>query len=59
MSEKMTLSSSAISQIETELKKYPDDRKQSAVMAALRIVQQDRPRPVETQDGGSRSAPRQ
>jgi len=41
MSEKMTLSSSAISQIETELKKYPDDRKQSAVMAALRIVQDE------------------
>jgi len=37
----MTLSASAISQIEKELEKYPDDRRQSAVMAALRIVQDE------------------
>jgi NADH-quinone oxidoreductase subunit E len=34
-----TLSPSAISEIEIELAKYPADRRQSAVMAALRIVQ--------------------
>jgi len=37
----MTLSVSAIAQIEKELNKYPDDRRQSAVMAALRIVQEE------------------
>jgi len=37
----MTLSASAVSKIEKELKKYPDDRKQSAVMAALSIVQEE------------------
>ena len=38
---KMTLSDSAIAQIEKELEKYPEDRKESAVMAALRIVQDE------------------
>ena len=37
----MTLSDSAIAQIEKELEKYPEDRKESAVMAALRIVQDE------------------
>jgi NADH-quinone oxidoreductase subunit E len=37
----MTLSAAAISQIEKELEKYPSDRRQSAVMAALRIVQEE------------------
>ncbi|GBE08604.1 NADH-quinone oxidoreductase subunit 2 [bacterium BMS3Bbin11] len=37
----MTLSAAAISQIEKELEKYPADRRQSAVMAALRIVQEE------------------
>jgi NADH-quinone oxidoreductase subunit E len=37
----MTLSASAITQIEKELEKYPADRKESAVMAALRIVQDE------------------
>ncbi len=36
-----TLSPVAISQIEKELEKYPADRRQSAVMAALRIVQEE------------------
>ncbi len=37
----MILSTAAISQIEKELEKYPADRKQSAVMAALRIAQEE------------------
>ena len=37
----MTLSAAAISQIEKELEKYPLDRRQSAVMAALRIAQEE------------------
>ncbi len=37
----MTLSASAVAQIEKELEKYPADRRQSAVMAALRIVQEE------------------
>ncbi|MFW2439520.1 MAG: NADH-quinone oxidoreductase subunit NuoE [Arenicellales bacterium] len=36
----MTLSADAILQIEKELEKYPADRRQSAVMAALRIAQE-------------------
>lgn len=35
------LSQSALDQIEKEVAKYPADRKQSAVMAALRIVQDE------------------
>jgi NADH-quinone oxidoreductase subunit E len=37
----MTLSEDIIAQIGKELEKYPRDRKQSAVMAALRIVQDE------------------
>jgi len=37
----MTLSAGALSQIEKELEKYPADRRQSAVMAALRIAQEE------------------
>ena len=37
----MTLSAGAILQIEKELEKYPADRRQSAVMAALRIAQDE------------------
>jgi len=37
----MTLSGGTIAEIEKELKKYPPERKQSAVMAALRIVQDE------------------
>ncbi|MEA1888826.1 MAG: NAD(P)H-dependent oxidoreductase subunit E [Pseudomonadota bacterium] len=37
----MTLSAGALSQIEKELEKYPADRGQSAVMAALRIAQEE------------------
>lgn len=37
----MTLSAGALSQIEKELEKYPADRRQSAVMAALRIAQDE------------------
>ena len=37
----MTLSAGALSQIKKELEKYPADRRQSAVMAALRIAQEE------------------
>lgn len=37
----MTLSGGTIAEIEKELKKYPPEHKQSAVMAALRIVQDE------------------
>ena len=37
----MNLSEAITGQIEKELEKYPADRKQSAVMAALRIVQDE------------------
>ena len=39
MSETMTLTDDIRAQIDKELEKYPADRKESAVMAALRIVQ--------------------
>lgn len=37
----MTLTDGIIAEIQKELNKYPADRKQSAVMAALRIVQDE------------------
>jgi len=37
----MTLTDGILAQIRKELEKYPADRKQSAVMAALRIVQDE------------------
>ena len=37
----MTLNEGLIAEIHKELEKYPADRKQSAVMAALRIVQEE------------------
>ena len=41
MSEAMTLTDNLRAQIDKELAKYPADRKQSAVMAALRIAQEE------------------
>ncbi|MCY4051495.1 MAG: NADH-quinone oxidoreductase subunit NuoE [Gammaproteobacteria bacterium] len=38
---KMRLSESGLDQIESELTKYPPDRRQSALMAALRIAQDE------------------
>jgi NADH-quinone oxidoreductase subunit E len=41
MSEAMTLTDDIRGQIDRELEKYPADRKESAVMAALRIAQEE------------------
>jgi NADH-quinone oxidoreductase subunit E len=41
MSEAMTLTDEIRAQFDKELAKYPNDRKESAVMAALRIVQEE------------------
>ena len=41
MSNPATLSDTSLAEIERELSKYPDDRRQSAVMAALRIAQEE------------------
>ena len=38
----MTLSAESLAQIDRELTKYPADQKQSAVMSALRIAQQEK-----------------
>jgi NADH-quinone oxidoreductase subunit E len=41
MSDDMTLSAAALAEIDREIAKYPAERKQSAVMAALRIAQDE------------------